>query len=773
MENRSSGSRRKEIGLKVSQLPTTLSTRLTRAETTKGSYGAILTRNTTTSADDRRRAGVWSKLNDDEDSDGLTRTRPSRTSSKKELNENGRNKKRSKSREGRSESRGRSGRSQSRGRGDTEDEGTNLKTPKRKGLSTITTNEPIKSSKRKSKRAESSSGIESAESDIEIGNSRSRSKSKRRSKPKKDESILSTIENVIGSVELPEIPLNTKKIKKALRIKKIKKYLPIKAYKALSTVKIANQPLPKILLFTAFLSMILMIAIKVGPESFSAFQNGVGGHGHGKSFRPNFVIFFPDDMGYNDVTYTNPNVQKPYETTNIDYLAKTGIRLTHYYTTPNCAPSRCALITGRYTNRNGCQNKDPDYVPWGVPLTEPFIPTVLKKAGYYNVMLGKWHLGMFTWSYTPTGRGFDEFVGFLGGGVDHFSHTANDAYDWWNGNETDKDAKGTFTEIALNNSMWDFMANRGKAKQPWFMYIPAFSPHGPYEAPDEWVNKVNCNGGGSCAWMAMMLILDDFVGSTVNALKTYGMYENTMVIYAGDHGAEKNSVNYNGYLGRDYPFSGEKGQLWEGGCRVPAFVHAPFLNSALKGTELSTLTGVWDWLPTLASLAGADLSSYPTSDGADLSSLLIDNKNAPTRDHLLITLNNMCEYKDNWDKPYAAIRVGQYKMLVGCVTSGGAIKGNVYLYDIGGGDYTESTNLMKNDAFTSANADLITYIKGLLSYYGTQSVAGLTDGAPWQGNDYWCANCKKGCPNNGIWAPYYTDAGVYIGGNNCNNGGHK
>jgi len=106
-----------------------------------------------------------------------------------------------------------------------------------------------------------------------------------------------------------------------------------------------------------------------------------------KDAQPNFIFFFPDDFGYNDVNYSTG--RGPLDTHNIDLLAMDGVRLTNYYTGPICTPARCALMTGRHIMRTGCHNDAGGDNTWSLNLNEILIPEILMSVGYHSVLYGK------------------------------------------------------------------------------------------------------------------------------------------------------------------------------------------------------------------------------------------------------------------------------------------------------------------------------------------------------------------------------------------------
>ena len=158
-----------------------------------------------------------------------------------------------------------------------------------------------------------------------------------------------------------------------------------------------------------------------------------GSHVHSTRTRPNIIYLLADDLGWNDVGYNNASeVYTPY----VDHLANTGLKLTSLYTYTWCAPTRASLLTGLYNHRIGFQHDavTSSYsLECGLRLNYTLISQVLQTyANYKTYILGKWHLGMYSWGYTPNFRGFDEFIGLYGNRQDYYTYENEDFIDFHN-----------------------------------------------------------------------------------------------------------------------------------------------------------------------------------------------------------------------------------------------------------------------------------------------------------------------------------------------------
>jgi len=334
-----------------------------------------------------------------------------------------------------------------------------------------------------------------------------------------------------------------------------------------------------------------------------------------KATRPNVIFILADDLGWGDLScYGRPD----YRTPNIDRLASEGTKFTDAYSASAvCTPTRCGFVTGRYPGRlkiglveplpatNHRVGLDPDH---------PTIASLLKKSGYDTALVGKWHLG-FRPEWGPNAHGFDEFFGILAGAGDYFLHSNGlgqpDLYE----NLTPVQKNGYLTELLTERAVSYVTRHR---TAPFYLSLHYTAPHWPWQGPkggesvtftDKTIEPVTMGAGGSLKLYAEMVrSLDDGVGRVMRALKSAGLEKNTLVIFTSDNGGERFSYQW--------PFSGEKGDLLEGGIRVPAIVRWPGVAQANGVTHQMAIT--MDWTATI--LAAAETSAAPDYplDGIDL-----------------------------------------------------------------------------------------------------------------------------------------------------------
>ena len=363
--------------------------------------------------------------------------------------------------------------------------------------------------------------------------------------------------------------------------------------------------------------------------------------------RPNILFIVADDLGYGELGSSGgTDIPTPH----LDALAAGGVRFTHgYVTAPFCAASRAALLTGRYQTRFGfefnpigAKNAAPGI---GLPVGEKTVADHLRATGYATALVGKWHLGG-TAEFHPQRRGFDEFFGFLHEGHTYVPHPWEGVTTWlrrralpdggtgrwtspdgrlvWTthmgGNEPDYDAdnpllrssqpvdeRANLTD-AFTREANDFITRH--RTQPFFLYLAYNAVHSPMQAPEAYLAKfAHLPDLHRRLFAAMLAHLDDSVGRVLAHLRATGLAENTLVIFLSDNGGPTKELT-----SRNAPLRGGKGELWEGGIRVPFIVSWPGrIPPRTDATPVISLDA------TATALALAGISAPPTPlDGVNL-----------------------------------------------------------------------------------------------------------------------------------------------------------
>ncbi|XP_028025989.1 arylsulfatase I [Bombyx mandarina] len=415
--------------------------------------------------------------------------------------------------------------------------------------------------------------------------------------------------------------------------------------------------------------------------------------------KPNIIFFLADDLGWNDVGFHGSN-QIP--TPNLDSLGVSGLMLHNYYTSPICSPSRAALMTGKYPIHTGMQHGVIyGAEPRGLPLNEKILPQYLKDLGYKTHLVGKWHLGSYKKEYLPLNRGFDSHVGFWTGRIDMYDHTTMEQGSWGTdfrrGFEVAHDLFGVYaTDVYTDEAIK--VVNSHNKSEPLFLMVAhsavhSGNPYEPIRAPQKLIDAFKyIDDSARQKFAAVLSKLDESVGKVVKALHTQGLLENSIVVFSTDNGGP--AAGFNDNAASNYPLKGVKNTLWEGGVRGAGFLWSPLLDS--KARVAYQKMHISDWLPTLYSAAGGDLSVLENLDGVNQWCALSKNTESPRTS----VLHNI---DDIWG--IAALTVDKYKLIKGTIYKGvwdnwygpsgreGAYNASL-LYDSHAGRVLDKLNLM-------------------------------------------------------------------------------
>jgi len=338
--------------------------------------------------------------------------------------------------------------------------------------------------------------------------------------------------------------------------------------------------------------------------------------------RPNFVYILADDLGYADLGCTGAvDAQgSPVDVSpRLDGLAREGIRFTRgYANSPVCSPTRLALITGRWQYRLRAGAEEPltagasgDKI-FGLPPSHPTLPSLLAGAGYRTALVGKWHLG-YPPQFGPRLSGYDEFYGFHAGGSGYFSHCdSRGKADLWL-NEEPLSEEGYLTDL-LSKRAVSFIQRQTPA-QPFLLSLHYSAPHWPWLSRDDESesrrigrNLKHTDGGSLQTYQRMISHMDEGIGWVLDALDRQGLADNTLVVFTSDNGGERFSNNW--------PLTGRKMDLLEGGIRVPLIARWPARWAGGKVCDLPNQT--MDWTATMLDAARVPPHSGFPLDGVSL-----------------------------------------------------------------------------------------------------------------------------------------------------------
>ncbi len=337
--------------------------------------------------------------------------------------------------------------------------------------------------------------------------------------------------------------------------------------------------------------------------------------------QPNVVLVMTDDQGYGDLAaHGNPWIKTP----NLDKLHAESIRFTNFHVGTTCAPTRSMLMTGIHCNKTKVWHtvKSRSLLKKGVPT----IADTFKKGGYTTGIFGKWHLGD-NYPFRPQDRGFDTAVVHGAGGIGQSpDFWLNDYFDdTYLANGVPKKYKGYCTDVFFEEAI-NFIDASKKEGKPFFCYVATNAPHGPLNVAEKYRAMYEHLEGKeipAANFYGMITNVDENIAKLRGYLKEHNLSENTIFIYMTDNGT---SYGYGGKkkLGFNAGMQGKKSSQYEGGHRVPFFLHWPKKNLT-KGKDINSLTVVRDILPTLSSLCG--LKSPKKIDGKDISDLIFENEN--------------------------------------------------------------------------------------------------------------------------------------------------
>ncbi len=268
-----------------------------------------------------------------------------------------------------------------------------------------------------------------------------------------------------------------------------------------------------------------------------------------------------------------------------------------------------------------------------LPRDTMTLARVLKSRGYFTAISGKWHLGLRP-EVGPRKYGFDSSYGYLHGQLDQYTHLYKNGDRTWHRNDEFVDESGHATDLIAAEAVRVIGAKR---QQPFFLYVTFSVPHYPLQEEEKWLApyRATIKDESRRLFAASVTHLDDAVGRIVKSLESSGQLSNTLVVFTSDNGGQReyhSDTDYGGKhgpnptLGDNRPWRGWKGEMYEGGVRVPAFA---YWKDRLKPRVLNEPVSAMDWLPTLAQLAGAETKSDWKLDGRNVWPLITG---AQTRD---------------------------------------------------------------------------------------------------------------------------------------------
>lgn len=406
------------------------------------------------------------------------------------------------------------------------------------------------------------------------------------------------------------------------------------------------------------INRMMAMQLEIGPPQDIAWSTGTASaERNSEQQPPNIVLILADDLGWNDISMNGPNATT--QTPNIDAIAAGGVTFSQgYAANATCAPSRAALMSGRYGTRFGfeftptptgfipivglvsdTQNRplmpsratnsetsDVEFSEMGMPASEISLAEVLADRGYHTVHIGKWHLGQEN-GMAAHDQGFAESLLMASGlygrrddssviqarqdfdPIDRFLWAALSFAASFNGGPLFEPPK-YLTDYYTDEAVKVIEANKDR---PFFLYLAHWAPHTPLQATQEDYDALaHIELHRERVYAAMIRSLDRSVGRVMEALKANGLEDNTLVLFSSDNGG----AGYIGLPDVNAPYRGWKISMFEGGIRVPFLARWP--NGLPVGETYAAPVHHFDMYATAAAAAGADLPSDRTIDGVDL-----------------------------------------------------------------------------------------------------------------------------------------------------------
>jgi arylsulfatase A-like enzyme len=353
--------------------------------------------------------------------------------------------------------------------------------------------------------------------------------------------------------------------------------------------------------------------------------------------RPNVLIILTDDQGYGDLSlHGNPHIRTPH----IDTLGSSGVRFDRFYVSSVCAPTRAALLTGRWPLRTGCHGVT--RLRETMRSEELTLAEAFASAGYRTACFGKWHNGAH-YPFSPQGQGFETFFGFTAGHWnDYFNATL------LRGAAPER-THGYITDVLTDEAIRYI---EPPDQPPFFCLLAYNAPHDPYQVPEPYFKRFKQAGfdDRTAAFWGMVENLDHNIGRLLQSMEQRRLRDNTIIIFMTDNGGTAGVKHYNAGM------RGGKTSVHEGGSRVPLFIHWPA--AGWRPRIVENLTAHVDLYPTLLDICAIPPPAGPKPDGISLRPLLEGRDGFPQNRTLFI--HNGIDETNKWP---GAVRTPRYRLV--------------------------------------------------------------------------------------------------------------
>jgi len=407
--------------------------------------------------------------------------------------------------------------------------------------------------------------------------------------------------------------------------------------------------------------------------------------------KPNIIYIMADDMGYGDLG----SYGRVYDTPNIDRIGHEGILFTQAYANSCvCTATRVGLITGRYQNRFRIGQEEPlgrASATIGLDPAVPTMPGYLRRLGYRTVLVGKWHMGDAP-RFGPLRSGYERFFGIYSGGKDYFVQPDDPAVGLTDGDRLL--ARHGYLTDELGDRAVREIREAARDGQPLFLSLHFTAPHWPWEGPEDMavaqgLSSIMHNDGGSIAtFQKMLTALDMNVGKVLQAIADAGRVDDTLVVFTSDNGGERFS--------NVWPLTGMKGELLEGGIRVPLLARWP--GRIAPGSRSDQVAISMDWMPTFIEIAGAPAGFDAPTDGRSILPQLTGGASVPRKLFWMYKANDQAAHRD-----------GSWKYL--------RLAGHEYLFDLAQDEHERANRAAhEKDRFEAMKAAHAQWTATMLPY---------------------------------------------------------
>ena len=400
----------------------------------------------------------------------------------------------------------------------------------------------------------------------------------------------------------------------------------------------------------------LSIASVIGSFTVALFGTPVSAEA------PNVVVIVTDDQGYGDIAaHGNRVIQTPH----LDRLYHESLRLTNFHVDPTCSPTRSALMSGRYSTRTGV---------WHTIMGRSLMDTreytmaeMFRDAGYRTAMFGKWHLGDNA-PCRPQDQGFETAFCHGGGGVgqtpDYFG---NDYFDDTYFREGQAETQSGYCTDVWFHAARQFIGECHERGERFFVYLATNAPHGPFHVADQYAQPYRDLGltDTMARFYGMITNIDENLGAFRQQLSELGIADQTLLVFLTDNGTAagyrpQEDATWSGF---NAGMRGTKGSAYDGGHRVPCYVHWPGGN-LLRDHDVPILTAHIDLLPTLARLCNIDID-HSALDGADVSPLFraSSDDQQELQSRTLFVHSQRIEHPRKWKT--SAVMTSQWRLING------------------------------------------------------------------------------------------------------------